>query len=107
MKYKWKVQPIPTGRYRSFEHRGFPEAEYENGETAALILCDDEYYPPDVKIGNHKPLKLRITVHSVIPWKWMTVKGEFKTLKEAKNKFDELIKKYSYIMPKEKEESKL
>ncbi len=103
MKYKWKVQPKPTGRYSSFEHRGFPEAEYENGKIAALIICEDGYYPKDVKVGNHKPLKLRVADHSMIPFKWFTVKGEFKTLKEVKNKFDDFIKKYPYMMPKKEE----
>jgi hypothetical protein len=43
MKHTWKVSDNPTGRYRSFERRGWPTAEYENGDNAARIREDFVY----------------------------------------------------------------
>lgn len=66
MKYKWKVDPPPIGRYRSFERRGWPTAYYcdENESCAAWIMCEDKYCPADVKTGKHKPLKLHVADYS-------------------------------------------
>ena len=36
-KVKWKVASAPTGRYRSFERRGWPGADYEGDIPAASI----------------------------------------------------------------------
>lgn len=99
MRYKWEVSPKPTGRYSSFEHRGFPSAYYENGVAAAHMVCEDEYRPADVKIGKHKPIKLRIADHSITPWKWRTIIGEYKTVQDAKEAFVRVLKKYPHIMP--------
>jgi hypothetical protein len=60
-KVVWHVAPVPTGRYRSFERRGWPTANYgKHGLIAASISCDDEYYPSDVREGKHAPLTVRI-----------------------------------------------
>ena len=85
MKIKWRVGSRPTGRYRSFEMRSWPSAEYEDGRYCASILCDDEYVPKLAKSGNHKPLKLRLAKYSESgSWTPVFSKKEFKTLKEAK-----------------------
>jgi len=42
MKIKWKVQPAPTGRYRSFERRGWPSGTI-NDEAVALLRCEHDY----------------------------------------------------------------
>lgn len=104
MKYKWKVQPETTGRYRSFDTREWPDAFYtDKGESmCASIQCADEYRPCDVKTGNHAPLTLRIADHSRVPWKWVGAKRTFATLAEAKEALKSILKDNSQLMPKEK-----
>ncbi len=103
---KWKVDPEPTGRYRSFDRRGWPDAHYKNKseDVAARIRCEDEYYPRNVKSGNHKPLKVYVADWSRSPkgtsFIWLKIKGEFKTLKEAKEAAEKIIEKYEHIKPK-------
>lgn len=63
MKIKWKVQEAPTGRYRSFHHRGWPIAEFENGSYAATLYCVDDYIPRRVKQGDHAPLVITVALH--------------------------------------------
>src|ERR1700761_336972 len=95
--YKWQVQEAPTGRYRSFHRRGWPHASYvTDGSALARIECDDDYYAPRVKAGNHAPLKLFFANYNVDPvkdggFKWLKVKGEFATLDEAKAQLDKVI----------------
>lgn len=103
MKYKWKVEPIPTGRYRSFERRGFPDAEYndERGSPAASIDSSEDYeYDPKIKI--YKELILRVADHSVTPWKWRKLVKRFKTIQEAKDGFEIFIGHHPEFMPKPK-----
>jgi len=105
MKLVWRVSPKPTGQYRSFEQRGWPFAAWidSGGEShpACHIICEDGYYPPDVKIGNHKPLKIRVMDYRErshggnCPWTAKMTKAEFKTLDEAKAWFKEHGSKYA------------
>jgi len=92
MKLKWRVSPVPTGRYRSFEKRGWPSAEYHGTDCAAvLIRCEDEYQPRAVRDGNHGPLTLYVA-HWNDPaergdgaaFNWRKVKVQIATLGEAK-----------------------
>jgi hypothetical protein len=99
MKLKWKVAEAPTGRYRSFEKRGWPSAYYvDNGNNAAVaIYCEDEYRPENVKIGKHAVLEVRIADWSVEhAFKWRTLKQRFATLQEAK----ETVTKFLEANPK-------
>lgn len=84
MKLNWKVQPAPTGRYRSFESRGWPTAEFANGDHAAHVYCEDEYVPRDVAVGSHRELRVVVADWSVTPWKGRTLVARPKTLAEAK-----------------------
>ena len=110
MKYKWKVAEPPTGRYRSFYTRGWPTAYYLNKEQspAAIILCEDEYIPRNVKTGKHKELTLIVNDYTNpdpknpnCEWVRKRAKQKFKTLKEAKEWFAKFIKKNPQICPKE------
>ena len=102
--YKWKVQGAPTRRYRSFEHRGWPQAMYNDGSgnMLASIACDDDYTPERAKSGRHAPLKVRITNWNCDPkfgsFQWLTAKGEFATLDEAKAHLDVLIEKFPHFL---------
>ena len=101
LKLKWRVQPQTTGRYKSFQRRGWPSADYHNGECAASLSCSDEYYPSEVKTGNHHPITIRIAFYNVergFDWKTLTAKGT--TLKEAKQIAEDFINKYPQIQPK-------
>ncbi len=101
MKYKWRVQPEPTGRYRSFEKRGWPDAHYcdETESPCADIICEEEYVPRDVKSGDHPPLTLRIADHSQKPWKWVRARKQFNTLTEAKEGLKAILKAHQHLMP--------
>ena len=104
MKIKWKVSEKPSGPYRSFYNRAWPDAYYDNAgkDPAAAIYCSASYDPSQAKTGDHPPLTLMIADHSVPGpgFTWRKVKGEFKTLQEAKDKAEELIEKYPNIHPK-------
>ena len=100
MKIKWHVAAIPTGRYRSFERRGWPSAEYADGRIAAWITCADDYYPPDVRAGTHAPLILRVADHSIQPFKWRKMIVTFRTLAEAKVGFEKLLAQHPELAGK-------
>ena len=84
IKLKWRVDPAPTGRYRSFQKRYWPSAEYTNQRPAFSIVCEDEYRPQNVKTGEHKPLTVRVAVYNERSFDWRTLKTRADTLADAK-----------------------
>lgn len=103
-KVTWKVSSVPTGKWRSFEKRMWPGADYAGEEPAASLDCDDEYTPARAKSGEHGPLTLRIADHSTDPqWKWKKVKKTVATLDEAKKLFNKVLAANPQIAPKQKE----
>lgn len=83
----WRVQPAPTGRYRSFEKRGWPDASYDDADEspAAMITSEDAYAPSRIKTGEHAELIVHIADWSIPPsFKWRQAKKRCKTLAEAK-----------------------
>lgn len=101
MKIKWKVQPVPAGRYGCFQPRGWPTASYEDGRPAASIDCDDDYMPRRVRQGAHGELTVRVADYSVTPWVWRNVKQRAKTLPEAKALVKKVFATIPYIQPKQ------
>lgn len=99
MKYKWKVSEKPKGKYRSFEKREFPFAEYENGEFAAQMISESWYDSEKKKKGEYKPITLVIADHSEKPWKRRVFKKRFLTIDDAKEAFKKLLKEHPEIMP--------
>ena len=95
---KWKVQEPPTGSFRSFHKRGWPMGEI-NGEPAIQIVCDDDYVPRQVKIGNHAELTMLVADHRKTPWKWLKLKGQWKTLKEVKEAAEKFYKDCPAFIP--------
>lgn len=92
-KIKWRVDPAPTGRYRSFEKRGWPGADYSTGAAAAQIYSTtgQAYIPSLARTGQHAPLELRVAEHgfwngdsSPETFRWRRVKQRFSTVDEAK-----------------------
>jgi hypothetical protein len=45
IKLKWRVMERPTGRYGSFQKRGWPIADYTDGRIAVQLRCEHEYTP--------------------------------------------------------------
>jgi len=111
IKLKWKVEPPPTGRYKSFDKRGCPSADYPNGNCAINIYCDDPYIPSNVKEGKHSPLTVRIADYSKPSnpetgegFTWRNLVQRFTTLKIAKEIAQTAINKYVSMRPKEYQE---
>lgn len=94
IKYKWQVQPEPTGRYRSFETRGWPNAVTPDDGLIAFMVCTDEYKPSQVKIGNHAPIKIKVRVKKDDTWQFSNLKGEWATVQQAKAAFALFIENY-------------
>ena len=106
VKIKWKVSPVPTGRYRSFEVRAWPTADYVGDYAATTILCEKEYVPADVKTGNHPPLTLLIAKWYTkeergdkAAFDWVRIKRKFPTLKEAKKFAGEFLNRHPEYWP--------
>lgn len=95
----WKVDPAPTGKYRSFAHRGWPSADYAGDRIAAKIYCEDDYEPQNARTGKHAALRLHVADYSVTPWKWRKAKGEFKTIQEAKDALVKILLDHPELMP--------
>lgn len=100
MNLKWQVGSVPTGRYRSFQRRTWPKA-YLDGKIVAAITCDDEYYPPSVREGNHAPLNVFIYDYSQgsIERKMRKLVKTFATLQEAKITTKSFFERYPQILP--------
>lgn len=106
LKLKWKVQEAPTGRFRSFERRGWPMAEFPDGSMAAMISCDDDYIPRDVREGKHSELTLHLADYrdkgpEAAKWCWVKVTQKFKTLNEAKAAAPRVYEKHPELLQKE------
>ncbi len=102
LKLKWKVDPIPTGPFASFQQRGWPTAYYpgKDEKPAARIDCSDSYVPTNARAGQHDELKVGIADYTVTPWKWRTLKQRCKTLSEAKRLALHFLTKYPELQPK-------
>lgn len=96
---KWVVDPPPTGRYRSFEKRHWPSAEYKDepfkGRSAGYLttVLGEEYVPSSVKDGTHSEIEVRVYDWSVVGRRTLKLKATYKTLGEAKKALEELVEK--------------
>lgn len=100
----WKVSPEPTGRYRSFQKRDWPDASYEDGKHAGSIECDEEYCPADIKAGKTFELRLSFADYSegsesLGAWKRKTFKKRFSTIGECKKFLKEYFVAKPEVMP--------
>jgi len=105
---KWKVGEVPTGRYRSFEKRWWPDACYAGTELpAAQIYCKDDYEPKKAKTGDHSELEVRIAcwywIENENPlrqsFRWRSLKQRFATLQEAKDAAESFVSNHKEIWP--------
>lgn len=99
MKIKWRVAPVPTGKYRSFDRRGWPFAEDERGRSIAMIVCDDSYVPSRVKTGEHAELQIYVADYRPAPgsFRWRRLVKRGATLDEAKRLVSEFFEKYPHV----------
>lgn len=99
-KLTWRVGTKPTGRYRSFEHRSWPRAEWPSGECAANIYCEDDYTAPRARREQpHAPLRVNVAVYDETgKWRWATLKGRPPNLDEAK----QLVNKFFTLFPEKR-----
>jgi hypothetical protein len=100
-KLKWRVADRPTGRYRSFERRGWPNADYENGKPAAMLRCQDEYVPKCVKDGDHGLIEIYVADHSGEQWRWRKAINRAVTLDYAKSLVRRILEAHPTFVPKE------
>jgi hypothetical protein len=102
---KWRVDPAPTGPWSSFQTRSWPSAEYSDGRPAGGMQCETEYRPSDAKSGDHKPLKIFLIDYSKpngnCSWTRTVFSKLAATLKEAKERLEEYIKRHPEVMPAE------
>ena len=105
IKLKWRVGTVPVGRYRSFEKRAWPSADYADGRPAAYIRCECAYHPRMVRDGSHPPLKVIIADYSNPSNKtdncgftWITLKSRCATLAEAKQAVIDILAEYPHLM---------
>ena len=85
LKLKWRVCEKATGLAAIGYHRGWPSGGI--GEDSIISLhCEDSYFPPDVREGNHGPIKILITDRRALGpgFKWVSLKKRASTLEEAK-----------------------
>ena len=112
IKVKWKVCEVSTGPYRSFSRRGWPMAHYSNEHEslAATISCDDEYIPAKAKVGDHRPLTLRIADYSQFSSEkglpMVVAKTKPATMKEAKELLLKILQQHPHLIPKDKQDEK-
>jgi len=85
-KLVWRVDPKPTGPYRSFQHRNWPAAHWHGSEQpAARIVCDVPYHPTIARTGHHPELRVRVAVPTGDgKWEWRQLLKRAKNLGEAK-----------------------
>jgi hypothetical protein len=88
IKLIWRVDPVPTGPFASFNHRSWPSATFENGDHCCCICCADHYEPSRVKSGDHRELALSMADYDDhkggAGWTAKRMVWKCKTLKEAK-----------------------
>jgi len=101
LKLVWRVDPKPTGPYKSFEKRQWPSASYSNGSPAFSIACEEVYTPSVAKEGKHGALTIRVADHSEHNWRWKTIAQRAATLEEAKNIASRFLFRHPKVAPRE------
>lgn len=111
VKLKWIVAEAPSGRYRSFEKRAWPSAEYKHTDfVAAYIACADSYRPADAKTGQHSELSVYVAQWATppepdkSPFTWRRLKARFATLDEAKAAAEKFLETHLSFRPYMEEE---
>lgn len=107
MRLKWRVSPEPTGRYRSFEQRGWPMAYYPDGTYAGCLTCPDPYEPWNMREGKHAPITITIARHhpksewgQLGAWTVVRLKATQPNLPAAKKALEDFLGRMTEYHPK-------
>ncbi len=105
---KWTVAPVATGRYRSFEVRGWPSAYYADGLSAVTLYADKAYSKSASEDGS-ATIEIRIADWSVgkTPegrkvngaFKWRRLTQRAKTLRQAKQMAEAFVTAHPEYAP--------
>jgi hypothetical protein len=83
---KWKVGRAPTGPWRAFERRSWPDAMVE-GNPVARLTCR-ESYTPKIAEDCEKPIELWVAKwyppESGKPFEWLKFRTPFHKVSDAK-----------------------
>lgn len=104
IKLKWKVQPAPTGLYRTFSNRPWPWAYFdkENDFVAARIdHVDREDYSAYRAKSDSQRLIVTAAVYVDGNWRWQRIKKVAKSYAEAKEIANEFFSQNRDLMPEE------
>ena len=103
-KLKWRVDPAPTGPYRSFSKRAWPSADYPNGATAGYII---NVYKVPYEGFHRKETNLNLKVR-IAKWVkkedgsdtfvWVVSRRTFSTIAEAKEGLNKLLEANPNLM---------
>lgn len=74
MKLKWKIGEKPTGRYRSFQQRSWPSADYEDGTYAGCLFPVEPRLSYHVRIAETTELRVHIALHNTGSPGWGAVR---------------------------------
>ena len=113
IKLKWKTGIVPKGRWKSFQKRDWPNANYESGLPAIDIIGEESYNLDRVKTGNHSELTVRVAQYHHTEelkrkhgaFSWRILKQRFTSLNEAKEAGGNFIQRHPEFHPKETEKS--
>lgn len=94
MKLKWKVDPPPTGQYKSFQKRGWPTGHDENDEAAAIMYHAESYTAQLAKDAGENAITVQVADwtnenngrpdKNKASFTWRTLKQRFSNVKDAK-----------------------
>ena len=101
---KWRVPPKPTGKFRSFQRRGWPHADFNEApnRVAVQINCKDDYNAYRVKTAKHEELTVFIAAYDDAGnWKWRKANQTCTALGEAKALAERLYAKFPQFLPPE------
>lgn len=85
MKLKWKVGEKPTGRYRSFQNRAWPSAEYSTGDHAGHIgSVGDRSYHVSLTMTEELQVYVACRDQDKVRFTNRRLKGTFRGLDAAK-----------------------
>lgn len=109
MKIKWRVAEAPTGRYRAFQRRGWPAAEWPDGKVAAMLSCEDDYSPARARGEvHHAEIRVYIADHSHLTtdgrptFQWKLCKARARSLEQAKRIAERMLELYPQFHPRER-----
>lgn len=100
MKLKWKVGDKPTGQYRSFFNRSWPDATYKGTESYAgkLVSVNDTSYEP--RLAETEELYVYLADYSEGPaWTLRRLKKRAIGVKQGKQMLQDFLDQHPEYWP--------